>query len=144
YGDAKGAPSGSVRTEIEARSDWCSRVGMTRVEDVTVERCEQLLMERWDWTAFGTAVAPGFDVVERVKRYRDEDGDLLSSAVRARLIGHLVEEALGHDPRMSKNTATVYRRLKRRLGVVPSPALLSARTGEPRRLDFYVGTEVSV
>ncbi|HZW45774.1 MAG TPA: hypothetical protein VFF32_15575, partial [Dermatophilaceae bacterium] len=46
YGDAKGAPSGSVRTEIEARSDWCSRVGMTRVEDVTVERCEQLLMER--------------------------------------------------------------------------------------------------
>lgn len=136
----KGAPEGSLRWELEARSRWLGRVDLERVGDWTEEAVSDLARERWDWSGCGLEVSGTQAVIRRVL-----DSEL-TPAKRERLLGRLLLTAHGFPTGGGRNTDYRYDQLVRDLGVLLAPEVLAREDDQQPtvsgRLDFDTGREV--
>jgi len=148
YAD-KGAPEGSLRWEVEARGgrdSWLDKVGVTDVESL-VERNSglwALAERRWEWSGMGREIASVSAAIHAARTWVDpKSGKPLSNAKRRRLLGDMLEEALGVRTPSAKEAEAEYRRIKADLGYVMVPALeqlVDTDRGIRGRLDWESGT----
>jgi hypothetical protein len=134
------APEGRLRWEVEARDRWCSNLaGIDRLSDVSADAVAALAANRWEWSGMGVEVA----AIERVVELVVVSG--LSPAKQRGFLGHLMLMSMGRAPKLSNDTAALYNRLIRRLGVVMGPGLFDQGGDVIRlgaRLDWDSGREV--
>ena len=128
------AAVGTLRWEVEARSEWVSKYGhMVNLGDITEDRVRELAENRWGWSAMDRELSGTEHIVEQVMRLD------VSPRVMEALIGRLVMEQSGCAYPMSKNTATKYRRMVRELGIALDPEA----GGPAMRLDWATGQQVT-
>jgi hypothetical protein len=128
------APEGTLRWEVEARQSWVQKYGhMLNLGDVTEDNVAQLAQDRWEWSAMDRELSGTEQVVDKVLRLPE------SPAVKRGLIGHLVMESTGCAYQLPPGTASKYRKLAKRAGLVCAP---DGVTGASMRLDWDTGTEI--
>jgi hypothetical protein len=153
----KGAEEGSLRWELQARSDWVTRaMGSDTLGRMNTSAILKMAEDRWEWSRMGTVVSDAVDVVTAVdamvcrhpkggggKRVCGCDG--ISQAIADRLLGQLVREAMGVRIKLANDTASSYERLKRELGVIPTAELFAGAVhcNVRGRLDWQSGVEVA-
>ncbi|GAC1327779.1 MAG: hypothetical protein NVSMB17_02280 [Candidatus Dormibacteria bacterium] len=133
------APVGTLRWEVECRSDWLERIaGIRVVDDLSDDKVAMMAADRWEWSAMGREVSATDRVVEKVLRSD------LSPARQRGFLGHCMMESRGVSAPMGKATAAAYRRLQRDLNVVLEPGMFEggAGAGFVGRLDYVSGHEV--
>ncbi len=130
------APPGTLRFEVQARTDWCNKYGgIATLRDITDASVHRLAIHRWEWSGMGTEVGTRSEVVARVTRSG------LSLQQQCSFLGWLMLTSAGHPDAVSKNVNTKYRRIARQLHVALGPETLSgALVGH---LDWDEGTVVS-
>jgi hypothetical protein len=136
HAETKGkAPKGTLRWEVEARSQWAQRYGqMQQLGDITEDTVRELAEDRWNWSAMDRELSATEHIVDKVMRLD------VSSTVKERLVGRLVMEQMGSAYPMSKNTATKYRRMVKDLGIALDP---EAAGGRSTRLDWETGRQIT-
>lgn len=128
------AAEGTLRWEVEARSQWLQKYGhMVNLGDVTEDKVRELAEDRWSWSAMDRELSATEQIVEKVMRLD------VSPTVKERLVGRLVMEQMGSAYPMAKATATKYRRMVKELGIALDPEASSAAT----RLDWETGRQIT-
>jgi hypothetical protein len=128
------AAEGTLRWEVEARSQWVKKYGhMLNLGDITEDKVRELAEDRWSWSAMDRELSATEQIVEKVMRLD------VSPTVKERLVGRLVMEQMGSAYPMSKNTATKYRAMVRDLGIALDPEA----AGPATRLDWETGRQVT-
>lgn len=125
---------GTLRWEVEARSEWVSRYGhMVNLGDITEDRVRELAENRWGWSAMDRELSATDHIVEKVMRLD------VSPTVKERIVGRLVMEQAGSAYPMSKERAAKYRKLIREMGVALDPEL----AGPATRLDWATARQIT-
>ena len=136
--ETKGAvEEGTVRFEIEGRSDWVRNYGkMATVSDISEARVLDFARDRWEWSKMGVEVSSLNGVVEIVARSG------LSKREQQYFIGWLVTQAtpFGYEP--AKATLAKFRKLQKELNIAVGPEMLSS-IGFSSRLDWESGEVVT-
>lgn len=138
YAD-KGAPEGSLRFEIEARTGWLEHAGVSRVADFDAVVCARIAEDRWEWSRMGTPVSGPVNAVQLLQR--KVIGGEISQAVADRLLGSMVRRSLGFGTE-AKTSEWRHRQVLGQLGMTAG-ALWSNDLDRQAvgRLDFAGGTE---
>lgn len=138
YAD-KGAPAGSVRFEIEARTGWLEKAGARTIADLDPIICARIAAERWEWSKMGTPVSGPVNAVQVLQR--EVLAGNVSQAIADRLLGSMVRRSLGFGSE-AKTSEWRHREVLGRLGMT-ADALWSDNLSRQAvgRLDFTTGTE---
>jgi hypothetical protein len=129
------APPGTLRWELEARSDWAKKYGLIeRLGDITQDNVRSLAEDRWRWSAMDRELSGQEQIVSKVMRLD------VSPTVKERLIGRLVMEQMGSSYPMGNSTASKYRRLVREMGIALDP---DAAGGAITHLDWETGKQLT-
>lgn len=153
----KGAEEGSLRWELQARSEWVAKVMHSdHLGRMTPDGILDLAQQRWEWSRMGTVVTDAVDAVTAIdaivcrhpkaprgKKICGCDG--ISQPQADRILGNLVRESMGIRIKQSNDAASSYEKVKRRLGLVPSAELFTGAVhfNVRGRLDWQTGTEVA-
>lgn len=129
--------TGTTRFEAQCRG-WTRRFGhMIQVADVTEEKVIALARDRWKWSRFGTPIASGPTLIERV------DALNMSAASKRSSLGAVLFETHGRPTPMSPQSRALMRRMVREVGIVPrTDVFMRPEAAFAGYLDFESGTEV--
>ena len=131
------AAEGTVRFEIEGRSDWVSKYGkMATVADLSEARVRSFGRDRWEWSKMGVEVSSLNGVVEVVARSG------LTKREQQNFVGWLVMQSTPYAYENSKATLAKFRKLQRELNIAVGPDVLSS-VGFASRLDWDSGEVVT-
>ena len=122
-----------VRWEARCQ-DWAGRIGSIHtVRDLTAERVANLMVDRWEWSRAGTAIADERSLVDAVLSL-----DLDATAKRS-LVGDAAQRAHGREVNVAPGTRRTRDKRMRDLD-----AVLSTSGPSTTRLDPDWGREVVV
>jgi hypothetical protein len=138
YAD-KGAPEGSLRFEIEARTGWLEKIGARTVAGLDAISCARLAADRWEWSRMGTMVTGPVNAVQLLQR--EVQAGKVTQVVADRLLGAMVRRSFGYG-KEARTSEWRYRDIADRLGMT-ADALWSDELSRQAsgRLDFNTGTE---
>ena len=134
---AGGVDEGTVRFEVEGRSDWVLKYGKMRTAaDLDLDKVGWFARDRWEWSKMGTEVHSTAGVVEVVARSG------LTPREQQNFIGWLVMQSTPYAYEPSKATLAKFRRLQRELNIVIGPDVVGA-VGFSTRLDWDTGEVIT-
>jgi hypothetical protein len=138
YAD-KGAPEGSLRFEVEARSGWLEKLGVRTVRTLDAVALERVALERWEWSKMGSTVTGPVNAVQVLTR-AVQAGEV-KQAVADRLLGAMVRRSFGYGG-ASRRSEYRYRDVADRLGLTAEALWNDDLSRQASgRLDFDTGTE---
>lgn len=130
------APEGTLRWEVEARSQWLSTYGgIKKLSDITEDTVKALAEDRWRWSAMGQTVASQNEMVQRVMANPE-----ISPTVKSGLIGYLTMQSMGCAYQKSSATVAKYRKLAKEMNLAWDP---DPDGFEAARLDWERGIEIN-
>lgn len=131
------ASAGRLRYEVELTRDLLLTKGLNTVEALEDEKAlVTMAQEYFDKINFGAVTGTGTPLRAVLRELRQAGRD----ADARKLLVYLSSKALGEEPPMGKNSFEEARALARRHQLSPE---VFADDGEPRRLDFETGHELT-
>jgi len=124
---------GTVRFEIEGRSDWVSNYGKMRTaNDLHTDNVQRFARDRWEWSKMGVEVKSTSGVVEVVA------ASGLSRREQQNFIGWLVMQSTPHAFDVGHTTLAKFRKLQRQLNISLGADVVNS-VGFSTRLDWDSG-----
>ena len=128
---------GTVRFEIEGRSDWLKNYGgMRSVADLSNEKVRGFARDRWEWSKMGVEVKSTAGVVDVVARSG------LTPRQQQNFIGWLVMQSTPYAYTPAKEALAKFRKLQRELNISIGADVVGS-VGFSSRLDWESGEEVT-